>query len=148
MACAWKNFKIIFSRPLFIITFRTKILFSGPYSILTGHTKVESVAYQVLIRSLANDRGYLLYTLQVKTLPVQAVSESKGAKKSNARNPNNDTFVGPDCIYVYCINRMFQTNRRARWELQHHQQRLISHSIFGCLPRLAQAGLFIQPQAA
>ena len=47
-ACEWRNFKIIFSTPLFIIIFRTKILFSGPYSILTGHTKVESVVYQVL----------------------------------------------------------------------------------------------------
>ena len=43
-----QEFQNIFSRPLFIIIFRTKILFSGPYSILTGHTKVESVAYQVL----------------------------------------------------------------------------------------------------
>ena len=50
MACAWRNFKIFFSRPLFIIIFWTKILFSGPYSILTGHTIVESLAYQVLIR--------------------------------------------------------------------------------------------------
>ena len=43
--CAWRNFKIIFSRPLFIIKFRTKRLFSAPYSILTRYTKVESVAY-------------------------------------------------------------------------------------------------------
>ena len=40
--CAWRNFKIIFSRPLFIIIFRKKILFSCPYSILIGHIKVES----------------------------------------------------------------------------------------------------------
>ena len=45
--CAWRTFKVIFSRPLFINIFWTKILFSGPYSILTGHNKVESVAYWV-----------------------------------------------------------------------------------------------------
>ena len=59
MDCAWRNFKNNFSRPLFIIIFRTKILFSGPYSILTGHTKVESVAYQVL-RKLVNSQYPLI----------------------------------------------------------------------------------------
>ena len=43
--CAWRNFEITFSRPLFVIIFRVKISLSGLYSILTGHTKVESVAY-------------------------------------------------------------------------------------------------------
>ena len=49
MACAWRNFKIIFSRPLFIIIFRPKILFFVTYSILTGQTKVEFVIYWVLM---------------------------------------------------------------------------------------------------
>ena len=33
--CAWRNFKNIFSRPLFIIIFRPKILILGTYSILS-----------------------------------------------------------------------------------------------------------------
>ena len=48
MACAWRNFKIILSRPLFIIIFRPKILFFITYSILTGQTKVEFAIYWVL----------------------------------------------------------------------------------------------------
>ena len=50
MIRAWRNFKIIFSRPLFIIIFRPKILFFVTYSILTGDTKVEFVIYWVLMR--------------------------------------------------------------------------------------------------
>ena len=38
--CAWRNFKTVFFRPLFII-FRTKILISGLYSILIGQMIVE-----------------------------------------------------------------------------------------------------------
>ena len=41
--CAWRNFKIIFSRPLFIIIFRMKILSSGPYSILRVKMMYDSV---------------------------------------------------------------------------------------------------------
>ena len=52
--CAWRNFKINFSRLLFIIIFSTKILFSGPYSILTGHTKVESVHSVLGVRRQAS----------------------------------------------------------------------------------------------
>ena len=48
MASAWRNFKNIFSRPLFTIIFRSKILFFVTYSILTGQTKVEFVIYWVL----------------------------------------------------------------------------------------------------
>ena len=48
MVSAWKNFKIIFSRPLFINIFRPKILFFVTYSILTGDTKVEFVIYDLL----------------------------------------------------------------------------------------------------
>ena len=36
MACAWRNFKNIFSRPLFTIIFRPEMLKFHPYSILTG----------------------------------------------------------------------------------------------------------------
>ena len=48
MISAWRNFKIIFSRPLFIIIFRPKISFFVTYSILTGDTRVEFVIYWVL----------------------------------------------------------------------------------------------------
>jgi hypothetical protein len=48
MVCAWRNFKNIFSRPLFTIIFRPKILFFITYSILIGQTKVEFVIYWVL----------------------------------------------------------------------------------------------------
>ena len=49
MACAWRNFKNIFSRPLFTIIFRPEMLKFHPYSILTGETMVGFVIYCVLI---------------------------------------------------------------------------------------------------
>ena len=48
MVCAWRNFKNIFSKPLFTIIFRPNILSFVTYSILTGRTKVEFVIYWVL----------------------------------------------------------------------------------------------------
>ena len=45
---AWRNFKIIFSRPLFTIIFRPKILFLDRDSTLRVKTKVESQDYSVL----------------------------------------------------------------------------------------------------
>ena len=49
MVSAWRNFKNIFPRPLFIIIFRPEMLKFHPYSILTGDTRVEFVIYSVLI---------------------------------------------------------------------------------------------------
>ena len=49
MVSAWRNFKNIFPRPLFIIIFRPEMLKFHPYSILTGDTRVEFVIYRVLI---------------------------------------------------------------------------------------------------
>ena len=49
MVSAWRNFKNIFPRPLFIIIFRPEMLKFHPYSILTGDTRVEFVIYCVLI---------------------------------------------------------------------------------------------------
>ena len=49
MVSAWKDFKNIFHRPLFIIIFRPEMLKFHPYSILTGDTRVEFVIYCVLI---------------------------------------------------------------------------------------------------
>ena len=48
MVSAWRNFKNIFSRPLFTIIFRPEMLIFYPYSILTGNTRVEFVIYCVL----------------------------------------------------------------------------------------------------
>ena len=48
MVSAWRNFKNIFSRPLFTIIFRTGILKFHPYSILTVDTMVEFVIFCVL----------------------------------------------------------------------------------------------------
>ena len=48
MVSAWRNFKNIFPRPLFIIIFRPEMLKFHPYSILTRDTRVEFVIYCVL----------------------------------------------------------------------------------------------------
>ena len=48
MVSAWRNYKNIFPRPLFIIIFRPEMLKFRPYSILTGDTRVEFVIYSVL----------------------------------------------------------------------------------------------------
>ena len=40
MVSAWRNFKNIFSRPLFTINFRPEMLKFHPYSILTREIKV------------------------------------------------------------------------------------------------------------
>ena len=48
MVSAWRNFKNIFPRSLFIIIFRPEMLKLHPYSILTGDTRVEFAIYCVL----------------------------------------------------------------------------------------------------
>ena len=48
MACAWKNFKNIFSRPLFTIIFRPEMLKFHPYSVLTRNIMVGFVIFCVL----------------------------------------------------------------------------------------------------
>ena len=59
MVSAWRNFKNIFPRPLFIIIFRPEMLKFHPYSILTGDTRVEFVIYHVLRTNL---KGSFLIT--------------------------------------------------------------------------------------
>ena len=49
MVSAWRNFKNIFPRPLFIIILRPEVLKFQPYSILTGDTRVEFIIYCELI---------------------------------------------------------------------------------------------------
>ena len=48
MVSAWRNFKNIFSRPLFTIIFRPEMLKFHAYSILTGDTMVGFVIFCVL----------------------------------------------------------------------------------------------------
>ena len=48
MVSAWRNFKNIFSRPLFTIIFRPEMLKFHPYSILTVDTMVGFVIFCVL----------------------------------------------------------------------------------------------------
>ena len=48
MVSAWRNFKNIFSRPLFTIIFRPKMIKFHPYSILTGEGKVDYLIYCML----------------------------------------------------------------------------------------------------
>ena len=48
MVSAWRNFKNIFSRPLFTIIFRPEMLKFHPYSILTEDTMVGFVIFCVL----------------------------------------------------------------------------------------------------
>ena len=48
MVSAWRNFKNIFSRPLYTIIFRPEMLKFDAYSILTGETMVGFVIYCVL----------------------------------------------------------------------------------------------------
>ena len=60
MVSAWRNFKNIFPRPLFIIIFRPEMLKFHPYSILTGDTRVEFVIYCVLKPDLFGNYTYLL----------------------------------------------------------------------------------------
>ena len=50
MVSAWRNFKNIFPRPLFIIIFRLEMLKFHPYSILTEDTMVGFVIFCVLKR--------------------------------------------------------------------------------------------------
>ena len=49
MVSAWRNFKNIFPRPLFIIIFRPEMLRFHPYSILTLDTRIEFVISCMLI---------------------------------------------------------------------------------------------------
>ena len=49
MVRAWRNFKNIFSRPLFTIIFRPEMLKFHPYSILTGDTMIGFVIFCVFL---------------------------------------------------------------------------------------------------
>ena len=63
MVSAWRNFKNIFPRPLFIIIFRPEMLKFHPYSILTGDTRVEFVIYCVLSLDTQHEMDFNLRTI-------------------------------------------------------------------------------------
>ena len=60
----WRNFKNIFSRPLFTIIFRPEMLKFHPHSILTRDTMVEFVIFCVLKKDW-NEIVILEYSQQV-----------------------------------------------------------------------------------
>ena len=65
MVSAWRNFKNIFPRPLFIIIFRPEMLKFHPYSSSTGDTRVEFVIYCVL-------SPFYRLKLQIKPHPTRS----------------------------------------------------------------------------
>ena len=80
MVSAWRNFKNIFPRPLFIIIFRPEMLKFRPYSILTGDTRVEFVIYCLLkhFRHLShhyNNRKTLICYLCIQFSPDKISSK-------------------------------------------------------------------------
>ena len=60
MVSAWRNFKDIFSRPLFTIIFSPEMLKFHPYSILTGETMVTK---DKNFLSLIEIKHFLLYRI-------------------------------------------------------------------------------------
>ena len=120
MACAWRNFKIIFSRPLFIIIFRPKILFFVTYSILTGQTKVEFFIYWVL-------NGFLLL---ISLLPLYFrtflrtclwVINSWGSWITQG---SFRTYLSPDCS-SYCHSTLESLIcKRVRWHYNFFKKNL------------------------
>ena len=66
MVSAWRNFKNIFSTPLFTIIFRPEMLKFHPYSILTGVTIVGFVIFCVLrIQTKPEQKFTKTYGLEV-----------------------------------------------------------------------------------
>ena len=66
LVSAWRNFKNIFSRPLFTVIFWPEILKFHPYSILTWETMIGFAIYCVLIQRLIHsdiicDKKYGFY---------------------------------------------------------------------------------------
>ena len=70
MVSAWRNFKNVFPRPLFIIIFWPEMLKFHPYSILTGDTRVEFVIYCVLNLFYSKNRNYFIKILFVPRYDV------------------------------------------------------------------------------
>ena len=69
MVRAWRNFKNIFPRPLFIIIFRPEMLKFHPYSILTGDTMIGFVI-SCMLRWIWGSKGLYLYSLKLCCLQV------------------------------------------------------------------------------
>ena len=69
MVSAWRNFRNIFSRPLFTIIFRPETLKFHPYSILTGETMVGFVIFCVLMEVVYSTKykGYMHTIVYIQT---------------------------------------------------------------------------------
>ena len=65
MVSAWRNFKNIFPKPLFIIIYRSEMLKFHPYSILTGDTRFEFVIYGVLCTALPHTHNEISSFLEM-----------------------------------------------------------------------------------
>ena len=89
MASAWRNVKIIFSRPLFIIIFRPNISFFVTYSILTGETKVEFVIYWVLNPYATKNVASVIYRMK----PLQNAAFWTVASEKTTLCGNNSVYV-------------------------------------------------------
>ena len=68
MVSAWRNFKNIFSRPLFTIIFRPEMLKFYPYSILTGERMAGLVIFCVLKVSKSQKQIMTLWILPKKRM--------------------------------------------------------------------------------
>ena len=80
MVSAWRNFKNIFSRPLFTVIFRPEMLKFHPYSILIGDTMVEFVIFCVLTRKKWNWK--FINLLQVCFIALVSWHSIKLSKRS------------------------------------------------------------------
>ena len=129
MACAWRNFKIIFSRPLFIIIFRPKILFFVTYSILTGQTKVEFVIYWVLTTHCNESTvSYFQRCIGLRFLyPVYCIPEVELTKSSDTSITTVDKCKNFNLLTYYSYENNVHINLKTRFEFD---RKMWENSIF------------------
>ena len=99
MVSAWRNFKNIFSRPLYTIIFRPDMLKFHSYSILTGDTMVGFVIYCVLSDmgdtcNICEKDGWLFATNSIPTSRSSA-SPSSSSPGYSSRGP-----LSPYCAKI------------------------------------------------
>ena len=91
MVSAWRNFKNIFSRPLFTIIFRPKMIKFHPYSILTGEGKVEFLIYYCM---------YVKYFLKSFLGPVDLISHEARYSLSEEKLIRQQIEYHPVTVFV------------------------------------------------
>ena len=104
MVSAWRNFKNIFSRPLFTIIFRPEMLKFHPYSILTGDTMVGFVIFCVLriyiillifwitesfVSNGLTDLSFIAQPLRLKAFSVLSILNFANDTHEKYQNPKN-----------------------------------------------------------